>query len=214
MKKIINLLAVVCFSITFYGQETPSKIKSKVVFGLRAGVNLINTKTSQGDSNNGIGFQVGGTLNVPMSTKFSFQPELLLQVVNSKYEYFNVFSNGTWLEEVKNKNTFLQLPLNFKYNISKKVDIELGPSIGYLVGYKKTVTSTFDLDGVVTTYERSSTETSGNKIIFSANLGTNYNITDAIYTGLRYTLFISEYQTADDTLNNSLFSLSLGYNFK
>ncbi len=214
MKKIVILLAVVCFSISFYGQETPSEIKSKVVFGVKAGVNLINTKTDDGNSNIGIGYQVGATLNIPISSKFSFQPELLLQVVNSKYEYYTVYSNGNVREEVKNKNTFLQLPLNFNYAISRKVAIELGPNIGYIVGYKQTVERTTNIDGIVMVSERNSTEIDGNKIIFSANLGANYNITDAIYTGLRYTLFISKYQTADATLNNSLFSLSLGYNFK
>jgi Outer membrane protein beta-barrel domain len=215
MKKIIILLAVVCFSIPFYGQEKAlSEAKLKTVFGVKAGVNLINTKTDDGNSNIGIGYQVGATLNIPISSKFSFQPELMLQVVNSKYEYYNVYSNGNVREEVKNKNTFLQLPLNFNYAISRKVAIELGPNIGYIVGYKQTVERTTNLDGIIMVSERNSTEIDGNKIIFGANLGANYNITDAIYTGLRYTLFISEYQTADSTLSNSLFSLSLGYNFK
>lgn len=212
MKKIIFLVAALCFSIPFYGQETPLEKKSNVVFGVKAGINALQTKIYE-SSKIGIGFQVGATLDIPISTKFSFQPELLFQVVNSKYDYNNVYSNGSILDEVQNKNAFLLVPLNFKYAISKKVGIELGPNIGYLVGPKQTIKTTYNFDGLISSSERSTTEYNGNKFTLGANLGVNYNISNQLYAGLRYTLFISQYQTADDTLNNSVFSLSMGYKF-
>ena len=47
MKRISYLLITFCFSIFLYGQEVPSKTKLKTSFGLKAGFNLVNTKTNQ-----------------------------------------------------------------------------------------------------------------------------------------------------------------------
>lgn len=211
MKKII-VAAFFMVSGAFYGQGK-TDAKSNAFFGLKTGVNVHPTKDNDGDTHFSFGYQVGSTLNVPISSKFSFQPELLLQFIGSKYDYVNVYSNGTETGESKIKSFYLNVPLNFKYTVTKKVAIELGPNVSYLLSGKQKVTRTTNMDGVVyeTNYESNS---DSNKLSFGINLGTEYNITKQIYTGLRYTLFITKYQTADDTLSNSVFALSLGYNFK
>lgn len=213
MKKLFFLTAAICVWTLSYSQE---KVKAKpgAVFGVKAGMNAVFTKTHAGEKSTAFGYQAGATLGIPFSQKFSFQPELLFQSITNKYEYNNQYSNGIDHTEVRQTNSYIQLPLNFRYAISRKFEIELGPNVGFLVGYKENVKRRFaDVSGSVTYNEFNTSDISGNKIGFGINLGTNYNITDKIYANLRYTLFISEYQSAGDTMNNSLFSVSLGYKF-
>lgn len=197
-----------------YGQEEKAVVKMKPFFGLKAGLNAHPVKNRDSGSTYSFGYQLGTTLNVPISPKFSFQPELLFQYIGSRYGYSNSYSNGSVTDESKTKSHYLTLPLNFKYAISKKVGIELGPSINYLVSGTEKVTVTSNLSGVTTVDEFNYKVSEGSdRLSFAANLGTEYYLNDQLYTGLRYTLFISQYQSADDTLSNSVFALSLGYNF-
>lgn len=214
--KRLFLVSLFIASATIYGQEeVKHERKLKPFFGVKAGFNFLNTKDYDGDSRFSFGYQLGTILNVPISSKFSFQPELFYQAINIKSDYTSVYSNGTVSSESKYKNSYLQLPLLFKYAISKKIDVELGPNVSYLLSGKKTVETTSVLDGVTTTSERTDTYTSTtSRIGFGVNLGTNYSINDQLYAGFRYTLFINEFQTLDSTLDNSVFAFSLGYNFK
>ncbi len=202
-------------SAVLYGQEEKTVVKQKSFFGLKVGVNAHPTKDTDGDTHYSFGYQIGSTLNVSITSKFSFQPELLLQFIGTKYDYSNSYSNGTVTEESKTKSFYLNLPLNFKYAVAKKVSIELGPNVSYLLSGKEKVTRTSNLDGITYVDEDNyNSDSNSKKLGFGVNLGTEYNINDQLYTGLRYTLFISEYQSADDTLSNSVFALSVGYNFK
>lgn len=215
-KLILALLFATC--TTLFAQEEKTDVKSKSYFGLKAGFNIIKL-TEHDDKSFSFGFQVGSTLTIPMSKRFSFQPEILLQTASGESKYVNTFSNGTIEQESKTKIALLLFPLNFKYTISKKVDIDLGPTIGLVLDRNEKIIETQNIDGVITVYEFTpqanpyikNRETT---VALAANLGTNYNFTEKVYLGFRYSLFISEFQNIDNTLDNSLFAFSLGYNFK
>jgi hypothetical protein len=150
-----------------------------------------------------------------MSNKFSFQPELLLQSIGHCSKYINTYSNGTTSEETKLKNTYLQIPLNFKYAISNKFDVELGPNMAVLLNSKKTTHSEYNLDGTLAIFDGSSNNTSNlKKVGFGMNIGTSYAIAPNIYTGFRYTLMVASYQNIKNTMDNSIFAFSVGYNFR
>lgn len=222
MKKVVVIVFVLgCFFQSF-SQEEKAKTKSKSFFGVKAGFNVIHS-SSNDDKPFSFGIQLGTTLTIPMSKRFSFQPEVLLQTANTTSRYQQILSiNAGFVQERTTKNTFLLFPLNFKYTISKKVDIDLGPTIGYRLNYdSKVVETTTYSNGRVEVFEFDPTAQSSpygnskpNNLALAANLGVNYNFTEKIHSGFRYSLFVDEFQTLNSTIDNSLFAFSVGYSFK
>ena len=214
MKKVVAIVFVLgCFFQSFSQEE---KTKSKVFFGVKAGVNAIKLSENE-DKTLSFGFQVGTTLTIPISKRFAFQPEVLLQTTNYSEKMKRVYSFGYIIDEKSTKSTLLLIPLNFKYSISKKVDIDLGPTVGFVVKRDRTQVVTQNIEGNVDVFDLdpdSDPYANNTTLALAANLGVNYNFTKTIYTGLRYSLFISEFQTLDRTIDNSLFALSVGYSFK
>lgn len=214
MKKLIFISLLLGITTACFSQEIEKGKNNKPFFGIKAGVNIINSKINEKDSKIFFGYQIGTTLNIPMSDKFSFQPELAIQSISNGYYYKNEYSNGYLIEDITYRYLFINIPLDFKYAISKKVNIDFGPNIAYLLSNKKKATYEENLDGNF--YSSSSVKnvtSASKKVNFGANLGVNYNFNDKVYTGLRYTLFISSYQNIRDTMSNSVFALSVGYNF-
>jgi opacity protein-like surface antigen len=217
MRKLVYLFAFcgIIFSSNAQEVKTEPSSKLKPFFGVKGGFNIVTTKEDGNGRNFSLGYQFGGTLTVPISSKFSFQPELFLQTIVVKYNYYNEYSNGFYSEEITYRNNYLQLPLLFKYSISKKVAIELGPNLNYVTSAKRKVKEESTLDGVssssVYTYKLKPTS---NRLGYGINLGTTYDIDSQMYVGFRYNLFIRQFQTLDSTLDNSAFVFSLGYNFK
>lgn len=214
MKKVAVIVFVLgCFFQSFSQEE---KTKSKVFFGIKAGVNALKLSEHE-DKTLSFGFQVGTTLTVPISKRFAFQPEVLLQIVNYSEKSNEIFDNGYIINEESIKNTLLLIPLNFKYAISKKVDIDLGPTVGFFVKTDRSQVITQNIDGDVVVFNFDYDDDPYAKktpLALAANLGVNYNFTDTIYAGLRYSLFIGKFQTLDRTIDNSLFALSVGYSLK
>lgn len=214
MKKIFFLI-LFGVALNSVGQEDKSSSAKKTYFGVKAGFNIVKSSRYNDGSHLNFGYQIGSTFTIPMSDKFSFQPELLIQSIGYATKYVNVYSNGTTSDESKSRNTYLQVPLNFEYAVSKKFDIELGPNIGFLLNSKKTIHSEYNINGTLSTFDKSYNNTSNlKKIGLGINLGTSYKIDSNIYLGFRYTLFVDSYQSIDSTLDNSIFALSVGYNFK
>lgn len=215
MKKIVVVILVsTCINVLF-GQENKPKLKP--FFGVKAGANLIITPQDEynDQSNTSVGYQFGATCTVPISNRFSFQPELTLLNVSPKYTYINEGFNYSEVENSKLIINYLLLPLDFKLKVSNKVNIEFGPTINFLLKAKKELDVTFKDNNYTTSFSETRDVTSGSKkTTFGFNLGTDYNVNEKMYVNFRYLLFINQYQTLDSTLSNSVFSFSLGYNFK
>ncbi len=212
MKKHFFILLI---AITFssFGQNSKSDSSKNSYFSVKAGFNLINTSNYDGGHHLNFGYQIGGTIVIPMSSKFSFQPELLIQSIGASTKYTNIYSNGTTSEENKYRNVYMQFPLDFKYTITNKVGVEFGPNISVALSSKKVFHGEYNLDGTLTTYDNSYNNMSNlKKLGFGFNIGTNYDITSNVYTGLRYTLMIGN--NINQIMDNSILAFSIGYNFK
>jgi hypothetical protein len=111
---------------------------AQVTFGVRAGFNLStllakNDQTNYGDENNfkmKAGFNVGPTLECPISEMFSFETALLLSTlgVNSEYDY----GEGNVKESLS--LLYLQIPLTAKaaFDVGgTKLFGAFGPYLGY-----------------------------------------------------------------------------------
>lgn len=214
MKKIFFFI-LIGITLNSFGQDVKLLNKKKPYFGVKTGFNIVKSSNYNDGSHLNYGYQIGTTFTIPISSKFSFQPELLFQSIGYSNKYVNVYSNGTTSNENKLRNTYLQFPLNFKYEITNKFNIELGPNIAFLLNSKKMTHSEYDLSGTNSTFDSSSDNTANyKKFGFGINLGTNYLIVPNVYAGLRYTLMIASYQTIKSTMDNSIFAFSIGYSFR
>lgn len=99
MRKLLAALVVVllCCSATL-----AQKMKSSPAFGLKTGVNISTFRSAVDypnyDANLKIGLVFGGFVDIPLSSRFAFQPEFLYSQMGAKA-----------FDDSGQKNTLLQL---------------------------------------------------------------------------------------------------------
>ncbi|SIQ09725.1 porin family protein [Chryseobacterium sp. RU33C] len=76
--------------------------------------------------------------NIPVSDKFSIQPELIFSQQGSKADYNYRTSSGkyriTQHYDYSTTLNYLSLPVMAQYNILPKLYVQAGPELGYLPG--------------------------------------------------------------------------------
>lgn len=219
MKNLLIKSIVILIGISAFGQDAKIDSKSKVRFGVYAGANRFTNSSSSNTYGNeeftaDYGYQIGGTINIPMSEHFSFQPELAFQRLGSSIKHSNVFSNGSSVEKTIFVSNYLQIPLNFKYSFSNKINMDFGPNFGFLINSKKIDSFAINYSDGSSFDNEYTTENTGRKVLYGLNLGLNYNLNDYFYINIRDTFFAGEFSKLSDTFRNSVFCLNLGYQFK
>ena len=124
------------------------------------------------------------------SEKFSFQPELL-------------YSGQGYDTDIDSEGiialNYLNIPLMAKYYATKKLSLEAGPQIGFLLSTKGGTEDYKDLF-----------KTTG----FGVNMGIGYKLDNGLNFGARYNWGLSNISVTNDvTMNNSVFQFSVGYFF-
>ena len=180
MKKIL-LLAV--FTVLGFANVNAQEIK----FGAKAGLNF---STVNGDNTNSVdyvtSYHVGVVSEIPISEKFSFQPEVMFS--GQGYSFEGSDGNIVALN-------YLNVPLMGKYYVTKGFSVEAGPQIGFLLSAKNEgvkVTNSF------TTFD------------FGANFGLGYKLENGLNFSARYNLGITKVDTDN---RNGVFQVSVGYFF-
>jgi opacity protein-like surface antigen len=211
---LISFLLLVIVST--YAQEDNSS-KNKSYFGVRAGVNFLKGSNYDNHSSDlGVGFQVGGLVNLPLGkSNFSFQPEVLYMKVNGSETDVNlVYSNGKLTELNEYSSNIFLVPLNFRYLINNKIGIELGPSLGYRFSGNRNETNTFyEYATGESNVSKFKSKSDGTKFSALINLGVDYSITNKINLGFKYYFSPAGFENSDKIMENSVFSFNLGYNF-
>lgn len=242
MKKIIFGAFMLC-SITTFAQD--------VKFGAKAGINIANLSgdypTTSGeyltvDTGAITSFHFGGFVEIPLSEKFKFAPELLLSRQGNEIET----AGAVWNPPTQTYQTisftqtpsllYLNIPMMFKYEVIKKLHIELGPQIGFLLSAKskweytnadapsENSSTTVDLlnDGIYSFGgDQIFVEKGMKRTDFSINLGTSYDITQNFFVQFRYTAGLvsvdEKSQVGEEikslNLKNNVLQLSAGYRF-
>ena len=108
MKKLcfVALLATLGF--------TQQSIAQDIEFGAKAGLNISNFTGGDADRNSLVGFHVGFISEIPLSEKFSLQPELLYSTQGSEAQ-----------DVVKIKVDYLAIPVMAKYYLTETCDLEI-----------------------------------------------------------------------------------------
>ena len=183
MKKIL-LLAVI--TVLGFANVNAQEIK----FGAKGGLNFA---TISGDNTKDVdlvtSFNFGVLSEIPISDKFSFQPELMYS--GQGYSF--------------NDNTialsYLNVPLMGKYYVTKGLSVEAGPQIGFLLAAKN---------------EKTDVKDSFNTVDFGVNSGLGYKLDNGLNFGLRYNLGLTDINNVEGYSGknkNGVFQLSVGYFF-
>lgn len=187
MKKLFFTvaLATLVFTAQSYAQD--------VKFGAKAGLNISNFSGGDADRNSLLSFHVGAVSEIPLSEKFSLQPELI---------YSRQGSEAQNPESVKIKLDYLSIPIIAKYYLVDGFSLEFGPQASFLINDKA--------EFIDSDLPDEDTDASG--FDFGANAGLGYDITSDLFVQARYYFGITTVAENPD-IKNSVFQLSLGYNF-
>lgn len=108
-----------------------SAFGQEVIFGLKGGMNFSHLTIDGANDKNIIpGYHLGGFVGIPLAGSFSIQPELLFATKGTKW----VEENSAFSTDVRLKLNYLELPVKLVYNLSRDVDFQVGPYMGFLLG--------------------------------------------------------------------------------
>lgn len=205
MKKLIIAGAMlVAFSLNSKAQDMQPKI------GIKAGANLMmggkfEALGTEYTSKYVPGFQAGVFLDLPLSSKISFSPEVLYSQKGSKFEGTVAGTNG----EVKSKLGYIDVPVLLTINATPQFNFVIGPQASFLVNHETTTT----VNGVGTS---TTNKDDLRKSIAAGVVGMGVKMSPNLNLNARYSM---DFQSvAKDNINQdkarlSGFALSLGYSF-
>jgi hypothetical protein len=183
MKKILLLAVVTVLGFTNVNAQ-------KIKLGVKGGLNFA---TISGDNTKGIdgvtAFNFGVLSEIPISDKFSFQPELMYSGQGYSFND-NTIALG-----------YMNIPLMGKYYVVKGLSVEAGPQIGFLLSAKN---------------EKTDVKDSFKTVDFGVNFGLGYKLNNGLNFGARYNLGLTDINNVDNSNNknkNAVLQLSIGYFF-
>ena len=151
---------------------------AQVTFGVKAGLNLSNLTGDDVDGFSSLaGLNAGGQVNIPVSSMFSVQPEVVFSMEGAKSD------------DVKLHMNYINIPVLFQYNNPSGFFAHVGPQIGILASAK------VKGDGVDADYKEFFKSTN-----FSAVIGAGYKLANGLGFNVRYNLGISNVAEEDEAV--------------
>ncbi|MDQ8011676.1 MAG: porin family protein [Flavobacterium nitrogenifigens] len=183
MKKIL-LLAV--FTVLGFVNVNAQEIK----FGAKAGLNFATISEDNTENADFVtSYNIGVMSEIPLSEKFSFQPEIMYSCQGYSFNNDVIAMN------------YLNIPLMGKYYVTKGLSLEAGPQIGFLLSAKN---------------EKTDVKDSFNTFDFGVNFGLGYKLENGLNFGVRYNLGLTNINNVDNSSiknKNGVFQVSVGYFF-
>ncbi|PKV51224.1 outer membrane protein with beta-barrel domain [Aquimarina sp. MAR_2010_214] len=199
MRKLL-FVVIATFSLGVTAQE------ENIRFGAKAGLNIANIA---GDAVNGIssrtGFHLGAVVEIPISEKFAFQPEVLYSAQGYTMDetVFGIRIEGT------TKLDYINIPLIAKYYVVKGLSIQAGPQVGFLVSAKGEVkTAGIEREEDIDDFYKS--------VDLGLGFGAGYQLDMGLFFDARYNLGLSDINDVDgddDKNQNAVIQFSVGYKF-
>lgn len=235
MNKLFLGLAIVAGSLVF-AQETKkvtvtpiNKEKEPVRFGIKGGANAASFSEQElSTKNQKIGFHAGAFVNIPLSEKFSIQPEVLYNQMGAKsIDAYDEYTQGDTTVKTKNEYTvdlnYISVPLMLQMKPAHNFYIEAGPEFSYFLNGKtksSTVITTTKAGNTSTTTESGSQSINKddiNRFNFGLGLGLGYYFTKDLGISARYINGLGDTRKENPELTNQLsnrvFQLGLNYKF-
>lgn len=192
MKNLILICSLIIFSVSTV------KAQEYVVFGAKGGFNLFNMSSdSFSDTSLQTGLHVGLLAEIPLTERFSLQPEILYSTQGTDAE---VLMLGGGPRSTKYTMDYLQVPVLAKIYLTESLSIEAGPSFNFLVNEK--------IDGEEADF--------GSGFEFGAALGASYKFRGGFFAGARYIYGFTnafDIEGSDRKANNNGFQIGVGFMF-
>ena len=215
MKKLFLTFALIllCLNLNAQTNSTPDQ---GIKFGIKAGVNFASITGDETDNLSSLtGFHVGGVVDIPVSEKFSVQPELLYSTQGAEYGNSDGYDG-------KFKLDYINIPVMAKLFVADGFSIQAGPQIGFNVSAKdeyKGVDPGFNGDSGTDDIKDFVKGTD-----FAINLGLGYEMQNGLNFSARYCLGLSNindipsnidpgFSVGDIKNQNGVFQISVGFNF-
>lgn len=124
MRKILLFAAFTVFAFS-------ASQSQELRFGAKAGVNnaFLGGDLGLAELSTRTSFHIGGLVEIPLSEKFSLQPEVLYS--SEGYDQWIIFLSSTEVEL-----DYIRVPILAKYYIINGLSVEAGPNLGLLVSAK------------------------------------------------------------------------------
>lgn len=164
----------------------------EIKFGAKGGINIANISGENTSNLEPVAaFNFGLMAEIPISQKFSFQPEVMFSGQGYSFEG----SDGNIIAL-----SYLNVPLMGKYYLTKGLSVEAGPQIGFLLSAKN---------------ERTDVKDSFKTLDFGVNLGLGYKLENGINFGARYNLGLTNINdlSSSGKNRNGVIQVSIGYFF-
>jgi hypothetical protein len=167
---------------------------------IKAGLNIANQSLSSTSTITGTlptttstGFHLGLVLNAPLSKGISIQSGLLFS-----QKGFNIFLNGYDISATYN---YIEVPINLRINVTKRLFIGGGPYLGYA------------LSGTITTGKQSEDikfgSGNGKRSDFGVNILAGIEIAEGFTISGNYSLGLSNISEDSQTIKNNVIGISL-----
>ncbi len=208
MKKLLIFTAIVLFGFTNVNAQ------EEMQFGVKGGLNISNITGDDVDSfDSRTCMHFGVVMELPISEKFSFQPELLYSCQGADYSEDFIDLDGT----IKSVNAayegtvkldYLNIPLIAKLYVSEGFSLEIGPQVGFLISAK----DEYDWNG--NTGEEDIKEYVKGLDI-GAVIGVGYKLEGGLNFGGRYNLGLTDANDGYEvgTYKNGVIQAYVGYFF-
>ena len=208
MKKLILATVVTFISATgIYAQSDDTTTQ----FGVKGGVNLATVRGDDiGEKNQLTSFHLGLFMEIPISGRFSFQPEVLYSG-----QGYNMVENNDFTGEVDYKVDYIQVPLMAKIYLVKGLYAEAGPQFGFKV--KEEIDFKSDASSGDITIDPDDSQIKG----FDTNLalGAGYKFDNGLSLSARYNHGLTSIFKDDAPLignadvKNSVWQFGVGFSF-
>ncbi|MCG9972032.1 porin family protein [Christiangramia crocea] len=197
MKKTFLLVAIAIF-----GLSASTNAQEYWNFGIKGGANFTNMSSDGFEDNNSrTGFHLGLLAEIPVSDRFSIQPEALYSTQGFEVETSN------YTDEYK--LDYIQVPLIAKIYLIDGLAVEAGPSFNFLVNEE------YEYESGLLDIENDSELASSFE--FGGALGLSYKFNNGFFLSGRYTKgFTNVYDSDDfddDAIKNNGFQVGLGLQF-
>jgi len=206
MTKLFLSLAVTVSTLVL-AQENTKPSSSPVSFGLKAGFNLSRVSSDYAEFK--AGFNGGAFVNIPVSSKFSVQPEVIYNGLGAQhytyYYYSDYYAYYVDYTDARLNLDYISVPVMLQYNILPELYVEAGPQFGFLVGTHVRVNG--ESVKVKKDYEG---------FDFGIGLGVGYYFTPNIGITGRYTAGITDIlkNNPGSSVSNNAFQIGMAYNFR
>ena len=188
MKSSVLLIIIALFGITVMSAQ------EHVMFGAKGGATFSGDGLNAfNDPNARISFNLGLLAEIPLSYKFSVQPEVLYSVQG----YDIAVRNNAGVIEYQ--LDYINIPVLAKFYVIERLALEAGPQVGFLVNSEIDKNPSSTNSGDI-----SLSEDQFNKVDFSAALGASYKFRGGFFVNGRYNIGLTDIY--DESFSNNVFS--------